>query len=99
MISLRYFTPTQKESTVRTLDGWLQVRRFADPEEAFSALMDRWHLGDVGADLYLDDTYAGPLTLGIQHDFKETVDTAGVRKIVKDLYDERIAYWVQGGRV
>ena len=97
MISLRYHTPTQKASTVHTPDGWLQVREFTDPEEAFSALMDRWHLGDVGADLYLDDTYAGPLTLGIQHDFRGTVDTAGVRKIAKEIYDERIAYWVQGG--
>jgi len=96
MIILRYFTSTQKESTVHTPDGWLQVQRFSDPETAFSALTDRWCVGDVEADLYLEGKNAGPLTLDIQHDFRSTVGTAGVQKIAKELYDERIAYWVRG---
>ncbi len=96
MIILRYFTPTQKGSTVHTPDGWLHVQMFTDPEKAFSALIDRWCAGDVEADLYLEGKNAGPLTLDIQHDFRSTVDTAGVQKIAKELYDERIAYWVRG---
>jgi len=94
---LVYHSRAKRQSTVHTVDGWLQREPFNDPDEAFNALLKRWRDGDLEARLSTDND--PDITLNIQYDYRHTLGSPEVRKIIKDLYDERIAYLVEGARL
>lgn len=94
---LVYHSRAKGQSTVHTEDGWLQREPFTDPDEAFDALLKRWRAGDLEARLSTNND--PDITLDIQYDYRHTLGSPEVRKIIKDLYDERIAYLVEEARL
>ena len=97
LLALIYYSRAKGQSTVHTVDGWLQREAFNDPDEAFNALLKRWRDGDLEARLSTDND--PDITLDIQYDYRHTLNSPEVRKIIKDFYDERIAYLVEGARL
>ena len=89
-LALIYFSRVKGQSTVHSRDGWLQKKPFDDPDEAFNALLKRWRAGDLDARLSMGSDI--DITLGVQYDYRHTLNMPEVRKIIKTLYDERIAY-------
>jgi hypothetical protein len=90
---LVYYSRAKGQSTVHTEDGWLQREPFTDPDEAFDALLKRWRAGDLEARLSMSSD--PDITLNIQYDYTHTLNSHEVGTIIKDLYDERIAYLVE----
>lgn len=93
LLALVYYSQAKGQSTVRTEDRWLQREPFTDPDEAFAALLKRWRAGDLEARLSMGNDL--DITLGIQYDYRHTLNMPEVRKIIKSLYDERIAHLVE----